>query len=49
MLYIYIYIYINVVFFNSVNLSFAWALSIQFSSYFFLINNDMLFELVFNF
>ena len=35
-------------FFNSVNLSFTWALSIQFSSYF-LLNNVILFDLVLNF
>ena len=39
-----IYIY----FLNSVNLSFTWALSIQFSSYF-LINNVIIFDLVLNF
>ena len=33
---------------NSVNLSFIWALSMEFSSYF-LINNVMLFDLVLNF
>ena len=35
-------------FLNSVNLSFTWALSIQFS-YYFLIRNVMLFDLVLNF
>ena len=38
----------NIFFLNSVNLSFTWALSIQFSSYF-LINNFMLFDLALNF
>ena len=33
---------------NKVNLSFIWALSMEFSSYF-LINNVMLFDLVLNF
>ena len=38
----------NIFFLNSVNLSFTWALSIQFSSYF-LIDNVILFDLVLNF
>ena len=39
---------ITTFFFKSINLSFTWALSIQFSSYF-IINNIMLFDLVLNF